>query len=534
MKLIAVLSLLFSTVFFSGCMTGHGLRSDNSNSNQNQAHQKYNVPSSYQNPETPVFDGEPFDIPSAELSNSLPKNRNKIKIKNPIEVTKSIPSSDNIYYVTPYGEPLVKKWEDYFVNKGRRHMVRYLERLPRYEKLMKDILVSEGMPPELIYIALIESGFNSKAHSHASAVGYWQFIRGTGKGYGLKQNWLVDERRDPVYSTRAAARYFKALHKAFGSWHLAMCSYNAGENRVLRAVMNNVTRDFWDLHKKRQLPRETLNYVPKFIAAARIATNPTKYGFYGIQKNASFEYEEVTIKKGVSLSKLAKNLGVPTADIKKLNPIFKTDYAPVYRGSSIQLRIPVGTSNIAQAAVTKSISSRKYAVSEGSDFHRVRRGDSLYKIAKRYGTTVSKLKSLNGLYGRSIIRPGRKIKLPGSGKVARVSRGPSKAIPANGSYKVRRGDNLWSISKKFGLTIRSLKSLNNLRSSKLRVGQRLKVSISGGASIGAKSSVYYVKRGDNLTNISRKYGVRLTELLRKNRLKSSSKLLVGMRLVIPN
>ncbi len=535
MKFSGVLSLVFTMFFLTGCVNSPGLRSEKQEPRFRAEAQTYNQ-NNGGSQAAPIFDGEPYDVPNQELENSLPKINGKIKVSTPIEVTKQIYSTDDIFYVTPYGEPLVKKWMDYFQNKGRRHMVRYLERLPRYEKLMKDILVSEGMPPELIYIALIESGFNSKAYSRASAVGYWQFIRGTGRGYGLKQNWLIDERRDPVHSTRAAAKYFKALHKAFGSWHLAMCSYNAGENRVLRAVMNNVSRDFWELHAKRQLPRETLNYVPKFIAAARIASQPAKYGFYNIKKNEPFEFEEVALTKGVSLSKMASNLGVSKTELKRLNPSFKTDYAPIYRGKSINLRVPVGKGNVAKTAALKSISSRKYAVSEGADFHRVRRGDSLYKIAKRYGTTVSKLKRLNGLSGRSIIRPGRRIKLPGSGNVARVSRKTSSALasmPKSGTYKVRSGDSLWTIARKFGLTIRGLKSMNSLRSSKLRIGQVLKVSNSG-AKRSKGSSVYYVKRGDNLTNISRKYGVRLTELLRKNKLKTSSKLLVGMKLVIPN
>ena len=213
-------------------------------------------------------------------------SREEIKVTNSVELNKH--QRNDIFYVNDYGAPFVKKWEDYFTGRGRRHMDTYLNRLPRYEAMMKQILKSEGVPEELIYIALIESGFNSKAYSRASAVGYWQFIRGTGKHYGLKQNWLVDERRDPIHSTRAAAQYFKALYHAFGSWHLAMSSYNAGEHRVLRAIMGNVTREFWSLHEKKQLPRETRDYVPKFIAAAKIASNPKKYGFTHTVSNDRF------------------------------------------------------------------------------------------------------------------------------------------------------------------------------------------------------------------------------------------------------
>ena len=444
-------------------------------------------------------------------------------------------SRADIFYVTPYGEPLVKKWENYFLGRGKRHMDRYLDRLPRYEALMKGILKEEGVPEELIYIALIESGFNSVAKSHASAVGYWQFIQGTGKAYGLKQNWLVDERRDPIMSTRAAAGYFKALYQAFGSWHLAMSSYNAGEHRVLRAIMGNMTREFWELHEKKQLPRETRDYVPKFIAAAKIASNPRKYGFSHIEGQAPFSFEEIKTTKGISLSKFAKNTGVSVSEIKRLNPIFKTDYAPIYRGATTTIRVPVGKKNVALAALPSSYSTQKYVASNGRSYHRVRRGDNLSVIAKRYGTSVSTLKRLNGLSSRSIIRPGRKIKLPGSAVASKARsrkvRKTTAKLLSGKSYRVRSGDNLWTISKKFGVSVRNMKKWNNLYSSKIKVGQVLKVNKEGGST--RNPATYYVKRGDNLTTIARRHSVALSNLMRLNGLTRRSKIMVGKKLRIP-
>lgn len=446
---------------------------------------------------------------------------------------------DDIFYVTAYGEPLVRKWENYFTGRGRRHMERYLDRLPRYEALMKGILKEEGVPPELIYIALIESGFNSVARSHARAVGYWQFIRGTGKAYGLKQNWLVDERRDPILSTRAAAQYFKALYQAFGSWHLAMSSYNAGEHRVLRAIMGNMTREFWQLHERKQLPRETLDYVPKFIAAAKIASNPAKYGFNHKEGQDPFSFEEIRISKGISLSKFAKNMSVPLADIKRLNPTFKTDYAPIYRGATTGIRVPVGKKSLGLIAASKSYSTKKYVASSGRSYHRVRRGDNLSKIARRYKTSVATLKRLNGLNSRSIIRPGRKIKLPGDKVVASSSssrRAKVKSTTVNllsgKSYRVRSGDSLWTIAKKFGVSVRSIKKWNNLYSSKIKIGQVLKVK-KGNGSGSRTPATYYVRRGDNLTKIARKHSVALSKLMRINNLTRRSNLMVGKKLVIP-
>ncbi|MGH1467535.1 MAG: LysM peptidoglycan-binding domain-containing protein [Bdellovibrionales bacterium] len=494
-----------------------------------------------------VGSGLPYGVSKPTQGQTVPKEiRAAVEVAkkdtSPIKIQKKKPTQadthyrDDIFYVSSYGEALVKKWENYFVGKGRRHMDRYLDRLPRYEALMKGVLKEEGVPQELIYIALIESGFNSVAKSHASAVGYWQFIRGTGKAYGLKQNWLIDERRDPILSTRAAAQYFGALYQAFGSWHLAMSSYNAGEHRVLRAVMNNMTREFWELHEKRQLPRETLDYVPKFIAAAKIASNPAKYGFSHIEGQEPFAFEEIKIRKGISLSKFAKNTGVSTKEIKRLNPSFKTDFAPIYRGETTTIRVPVGRRDIALAAVSKSYSTKKYVVAGGKSYHRVRRGDTLSGIAKKYRTRVSTLKNLNGLTSRSIIRPGRKIRLPGGRSVAKASSKSKRKVklPSSGAYKVRSGDNLWVIAKRFGVSVRTLKKWNNLYSSKLRVGQVLKVVSGAGAKRSKSRSVYYVRRGDNLTKIARRHRVTLANLLRTNKLTTRSNIMVGKKLIIPN
>ena len=456
-------------------------------------------------------------------------DRKKIKVITSVKERGHL--RNDIFYVNEYGTPFVKKWEDYFTDRGRKHMETYLNRLPRYEAMMRQILKEEGVPEELIYVALIESGFNSKAYSRASAVGYWQFIRGTGKYYGLKQNWLVDERRDPIYSTRAAAQYFKALYQAFGSWHLAMSSYNAGEHRVLRAIMGNISREFWDLHQKKQLPRETRDYVPKFIAAAKIASNPQKYGFVHVANQEPFSFEVVRMNKGVSLSAFAKNLGVSASEIKRLNPIFRTDLAPVYKGNFVDLRVPVGRGGEeGLLAAKKSISTQKYYAS--TDYHKVRRGDNLSVIARRHRTSVSKLKRLNGLTNRSVLYPGMRIKLPG-GKSS--SRRTAKSYSKNAkTYKVRRGDSLWIIAKKFGVSVRSLKRMNNLHSSKLRVGQVLLLQNYEGASNSKDTKTHYVKRGESLTRIARKYRVSLSSLLKTNDLNSRSILKVGTRLRIPN
>ena len=394
-----------------------------------------------------------------------------IEIKN---LPKPMSLSDHdLLKVPKKGQVLVNKWLNYFQGKGRRHMVRYLSRLGRYESYMTEVLKQEGLPRDLIYVALIESGFNQHAYSRASAVGYWQFIRGTGRGYGLKINSLVDERKNPEKATRAAAKYFKSLYKAFDSWPLALSSYNAGEHRVLRAIMRNHTRDFWTLALKGQLPKETTNYVPKFIAAAIICKNPKVYGFENIESAKPLLYDLVTLKKGISISKMAKNLGVPKSDLKKLNPSFRTDFIPIYRGKSIVFRVPHGYGNQAVKAAKQSVSKNKYYAYEGNSFHRVRRGDSLYRIARRYGTTVRALQLENNLSRRSVIYPGKKVKIPG--RVKKVAQASTKKY-AGKIHRISSGDTLSEISEKYGVGLSRLAKFNGLSlRSRLRIGQKIKI-----------------------------------------------------------
>jgi membrane-bound lytic murein transglycosylase D len=217
----------------------------------------------------------------------------------------------------------VEMWVKYFTGRGRKHMQKYLERSGRYSKTMRNILREEGVPEDLIYIALIESGFSHSATSHASAVGYWQFIRGTGKRYGLEISGSIDERRDPILATHAAAKYFKALNAVFNDWFLAMASYNAGENRVKRAVMKHYANDFWLLKKKRALPRETRNYVPKFLAARLIAENPSYYGFNNIDYEPALSWDEVVVDHHVNLRKFARRLGLSYKSVQKYNPRYR-------------------------------------------------------------------------------------------------------------------------------------------------------------------------------------------------------------------
>ncbi|MEI7974282.1 MAG: transglycosylase SLT domain-containing protein, partial [Bdellovibrio sp.] len=330
---------------------------------------------------------------------------------------------------------LVEKWIAYFQGRGRPHMERYLARSTRYSGIMRESLRRNGLPEDLIYIALIESGFSSRATSRAAAVGYWQFIRGTGRRYSLEINSMIDERRDPILSTQAAAEYFKGLYSVFGSWYLAMASYNVGENRVKREVMNHYTRDFWELARKKRFPKETINYVPKFIAAKLIGRNPEKYGFANVDYEKPLEFETLRVNEPVNLRKMSEVLGLEYEDLKALNPKFKGEIAPLKNNAHLDLRLPLGmhSQGIAAAQAAKVEKVEFIADSGETDSYRVRSGDSLYIIAKRYRTTVAWLKDANDLKAGRKLRVGQRILVPERSGVSSkkaavmVVRGPKPA-----------------------------------------------------------------------------------------------------------
>lgn len=432
----------------------------------------------------------------------------------------------------------VQKWVNYFQGRGRRYMETYLERSSRYLPMMKAELRSQGLPDDLVYVSLIESGFSHKAHSHAAAVGYWQFIRETGKIYGLRIDPFVDERRDPVLSTQAAGRYFKALHNLFGNWYLALASYNTGENRVKRAVMRHYTRDFWELAKNRRLPRETANYVPKFIAATLIAKNPEDYGFHKLSYEAEFGYETIEITKPISLQKLASGMSLASyEDLQRLNPMFRTYYVPVDPGSTVTLRIPVGSRDKALAAIDLSDSTPPVFIASESGRYRIRRGDTLSVIARRHHTSVATLRRLNGFSNRSILRIGQRIRVPDRELNVYVSHRDTASLEKSGlsnsltpeiKYHVmKRGENLNLVAKRYGTTIENLKQLNNLsRRGMVFVGQKIAVKAE-------KGRVHVVRRGETLTNIARQYGVNITKIALANQLSNRSNIMIGSELVIP-
>ena len=388
---------------------------------------------------------------------------------------------------------LVLQWIDYFQGRGREHMERYLSRSTKYLPLMKDILRKQGLPEDLVYIALIESGFSSQAKSTASAVGFWQFIKPTGKRYGLEINSYVDERRDFVRSTTAAADFLKGLYNLFGSWYLAIASYNVGENRVKNVVMKYHTRDFWALARDGKLPSETINYVPKFLAARLIAKAPEKYGFGEVEYQPALSYAEVDVNRSVDMRRFADGLGIDADELRDLNPSFKRGVA-IDHGGRLRLRVPVAVKDkvAAAAAGAAATSPRSYASTSPDDdsaIYRVRRGDTLALIARKFGTSPKSLRRLN--HGRVRLVAGAKLKVPGDsvGGLALQELTPVKKKARTDRYPAQQQD----------------------------LGQR----------------IHIVRRGDTLMQIAHHYRVSLTDLAKRNALRRRAKIAAGTRLEIP-
>lgn len=401
---------------------------------------------------------------------------------------------------------LVLQWVDYFQGRGREHMERYLSRSSKYLPMMKEILRKEGLPEDLVYIALIESGFSAHAHSSANAVGFWQFIRPTGRRYGLRVDNYIDERRDFEKATYAAADYFKGLYNLFGSWYLAIASYNVGEGKIMRLVMKHHTRDFWQLAKDRKLPQETVNYVPKFLAARIIAKEPEKFGFTEIDYMEPLNYEPIEIAHSVDLRKMAQSLAMDYEDLHALNPGFKRGIA-LEAGGKLVLRVPKGTSEKAQLAAASAlvIPGRALAasVSSGEEdytYYRIRRGDTVSSIARRFHTSHKAIRSLNKLSAVTRLVAGRRIKVPGESVAGLSKREINSVSPAATLARAERASR--------GRTTDVLRA-------------------------DANRTVHIVRRGDTLFDIARQYKVSLQRLASHNRIARRSRIAVGTKLEIP-
>lgn len=379
----------------------------------------------------------------------------------------------------------VQYYVNFFLTEARDRFEIWLGRLNRYEGMIRSRFRQYGIPEDLVYLALIESGFSNTAVSRARAVGMWQFIASTGRKYGLRIDEWVDERRDPFKATDAAARHLVDLYEMFGSWYLAAAAYNAGAGRVTRSLRRLPgaqgefsDETFFDLSDRRYLRRETRDYVPKLIAAALIAKEPGRYGFNDIRPLQPLVFDEITVPDQTGLDVLAELADTTTQALLELNPQYYRGVTPP--GQSSVVRVPRGTGTIV---------ARKYAElppSERVSFleHAIRRGETLSEIGRRYGVTVPQLQAANPGVNPRLLRIGARLVIP----ISQGARGRTAATRSNrrtepegappGSYHVvQRGETLWILSQRYGVTIADLRRWNGLeRDDILRVGQRLLVA----------------------------------------------------------
>lgn len=302
----------------------------------------------------------------------------------------------------------VAHYIDYFATEGRDDFQQWLDQAGPYLPLIREILQEQGVPEELALLPLIESGFNVNARSPKKALGLWQFMASTGELYGLKINKLVDERKDPVKSTRAAARHLKDLYSEFGTWPLALASYNAGSGKVRRALARTGASTYWEIGQGRALKTETKNYIPKFMAALIIAKNPDFFGFT-VPEGTSFEHNVIEIPGGMDLRTIAKASGIDYTLLRKLNPELKGQITP-YEERSYSLRLPEGIGTTFIENFDKLPASERVVYRE----HKVRKGDTVNEIARRYGTSALVIKEVNSLNKRFKIVPGDTILVPES------------------------------------------------------------------------------------------------------------------------
>ncbi|MCF8057727.1 MAG: transglycosylase SLT domain-containing protein [Bacteriovoracaceae bacterium] len=410
---------------------------------------------------------------------------------------------ENYYFDIPvvYNKA-VKKWIDYFLNRGRGFFERYGARAGRYAPILGKILEEHGLPRDLIFLAMAESGFQTKAKSWARAVGPWQFMPYTGKRFGLQIDWFVDERRDPIKATIAASRYLTKLFHEFGSWELAAASYNAGEGKMSRAIRRYKTENFWRISKGRYLKHETKNYVPKIMALAIIGKNLKTFGFEDIDFHEPLDFQEVQVGPATDLFKVAQELNVEFEELQRLNPEILRWFTPPV--GNYQLRLPVGKKR--EFASCCSGSPERLVASDFMTYTVKGRRSNLKDVARKFKIKDNKVLSwLNNVTEQKSLDRGERILLPfkegqdikdnmyadlyerprktvrlrraWSTRIKRaLSRGRKIASPSE-YYKVRKGDSLWTVSRRTGTSLDTLivSNYHILKNRRIRAGDTLAV-----------------------------------------------------------
>jgi membrane-bound lytic murein transglycosylase D len=439
----------------------------------------------------------------------------------------------------------VQYYLDFFQGRGRERMGIWLTRMPRYEAAIRERLQRENLPGDLVYLALIESGFSNTATSRAKAVGMWQFMKGTAKLYGLRVDSWVDERRDPYRSTDAAARHLRDLNRRFGSLYLAAAAYNAGSGKVSRGLIRlpedesespNSDATFFRLYDTKLLRRETKDYVPKLIAAALIAKQPQRYGFR-IGNAAPAAYDSIVVPDMSGLDVIARLADTTVSAIRELNPQYLRLTTPT--GTRSIVRLPLGRGPATAAAYAQLPPRERVTFIE----HFVVRGETLGGIALRYRVSQSMLAAANPKLKSRSIRIGQRVIVPTGGVLSTsVARRMAEPVVAAGTHtgtfhRVRRGETISEIADEFGVTQRELRDWNGLdQRGRIRIGQRLRIASPDSPRAVASSETgktHLVQPGETLKGLARRYGVSVQALRRANNLSERQALRAGVALKIP-
>ena len=409
---------------------------------------------------------------------------------------------ENYYFDIPvvYNKA-VKKWIKYFLTRGRKHFVRYSKRSGRYAPMMGKILEVNGLPRDLIFLAMAESGFQNNAKSWAKAVGPWQFMSYTGKAYGLQIDWFLDERRDPIKATIAASKYLIKLFNDFEAWELAAAAYNAGEGKMGRAIRRYRTENFWNISRGRYLKPETKNYVPKIMALAIIGKNLKSFGFENLEFYAPLDFTEITVGPMTDLMEVASAIGTPFSEIRKLNPEVLRWFTPP-NIKEYKLRIPVDKKSVwdtyclggdftAVKFQRHTVKGRRTRLRDVAKYYKIKQKNVLEILnGKSYSSRIKR--------GESIIIPFRKGQNKKAAMYADLYERPRKSIRRRRAYKkriklalrrgtkitnpsrfyvVRKGDTLWDVARKNSLTLDTLiaSNIKIVKNRMIRVGDKLVV-----------------------------------------------------------
>ncbi|MGH7741300.1 MAG: LysM peptidoglycan-binding domain-containing protein [Candidatus Eiseniibacteriota bacterium] len=471
--------------------------------------------------------------------------------------------------IQPQFNPDVYRYIDFFTGAGRSQFERWLKRSGRYMELFREVLHKEGLPPDLVHLVFVESGFNLNARSVSAAVGPWQLLRGTARMFGLSVNQWVDERKDPEKSSVAAARYLKHLYSVFGDWPLALASYNAGEGTVLRAIQKQGTSNYWDL----KLPRQTEDYVPQFMAVLAITHDPERYGFDTVPLDDPMEFDQIAFKGPVDLYAVAKMAGCSYEDLKLLNPAVLRAHVTGTQGVTT-LRVPPGKGEV---LMRKLGSGATLPAVNLTLQHRVKSGETLAGIAAQYSVSAHRLALTNGIGQKRPLRRGMLLTVPASLSSPSPSildasdpRASTAYVPAREiklpisidgrstaegrmKWTVRRGQTLAIIADSNAVSVEDIMRWNHLTTTRLTPGQRLRIrSDSSEVTLSAEDSIkvahlrlpakrhhhgspghanysstaprgsVIVQHGETLGSIAKRHGTTVDELKRLNGLGSST------------